>query len=72
MAHRRSNHLRKSAVRFWRRKFQKLVEAGDKEEARKVLPQFQKAVDKAAARGAIHPNRAARLKARLSRRLKAA
>ncbi|MCR4391885.1 MAG: 30S ribosomal protein S20 [Candidatus Acetothermia bacterium] len=72
LAHRRRNDLRKSAVRFWRRKFQTLVEAGDKEEARKVLPQFQKAVDKAAARGVIHPNRAARLKARLSRRLKAA
>lgn len=30
---------------------------------------FQKAVDKAASRGVIHPSRAARLKARLSRKL---
>ncbi len=37
------------------------------DEARKALPRLQKAVDKAAARNVIHPNRAARLKARLAR-----
>lgn len=38
-------------------------------EARASLPQLQKAVDKAAARGVIHPNRAARMKARLAKSL---
>jgi len=37
------------------------------DEARASLPQLQKAVDKAAARGVIHPNRAARMKARLAK-----
>jgi len=66
---RRRNDARRSAVRFWRRKVQKLVESGDRHEAQASWPQLQKAVDKAAARGVIHPNRAARLKARLARSL---
>lgn len=43
------------------------MEAGNLSEARAALPQLQKAIDKAAARRVIHPNRAARLKARLTR-----
>ncbi|MCX7750993.1 MAG: 30S ribosomal protein S20 [Candidatus Bipolaricaulota bacterium] len=67
MARRRRNDARRSAIRFWRRKIQKLVEEGNLTEAQAALPQLQKAVDKAAARRVIHPNRAARLKARLAR-----
>lgn len=66
---RRENDLRKSAIRYWHREIRKLVAAGQVQEAQKLFPNFQKAVDKAASRRAIHPNRAARLKARLSRRL---
>ncbi len=62
--------MRRSAVRFWRRKVQKHVEVGERKEAQAALPQLQKAVDKAAARGVIHPNRAARLKARLAKSLR--
>lgn len=69
---RRRNDLRKSAIRYWRRHIQKLMEAGQLDEARKAFPQFQKAVDKAAQRRTIHPNRAARLKARMARRLRLA
>lgn len=69
MTRRRRNDARRSAVRFWRRKVQKLVESGNSGEAQTSLPQLQKAVDKAAARGVIHPNRAARLKARLAKSL---
>ncbi|MCD5408336.1 30S ribosomal protein S20 [Candidatus Bipolaricaulota bacterium] len=69
---RRRNDLRKSAIRYWRRHIQKLMEAGQLEEAQKAFPQFQKAVDKAAQRRTIHPNRAARLKARMARRLRLA
>ncbi|MEW6216604.1 MAG: 30S ribosomal protein S20 [Candidatus Bipolaricaulota bacterium] len=67
---RRRNDARRSAVRFWRRKVQKLVESGNTNEAQTSLPQLQKAVDKAADRGVIHPNRAARLKARLAKSLR--
>ncbi len=38
----------------------------------KVFPNYQKAVDKAADRGAIHKNKADRLKARMWRRITAA
>jgi len=51
-------------------KVQKLVESGNTNEAQTSLPQLQKAVDKAADRGVIHPNRAARLKARLAKSLR--
>jgi len=69
---RRRNDLRKSAIRYWRRHIQKLVAAGQVDEAREAFSKFQKAVDKAAQRRTIHPNRAARLKARMARRLKSA
>lgn len=57
--------MRKSAIRFWRKEVLRLVQDGDVEGARRAFAMFQKAVDKAAIRGAIHPNKAARLKARL-------
>ncbi len=72
MRRRRRNDLRKSAIRYWRKQIQKLMEAGQVEEAREAFSSFQKAVDKAAQRRAIHPNRAARLKARMARRLRLA
>jgi len=67
---RRRNDLRKSAIRYWRRRIQDLIKSGQVEEAQKEFPQYQKAVDKAAQRRAIHPNKAARLKARLARKLR--
>jgi len=48
------------------------MEAEQWDEAQKAFPEFQKAVDKAAQRRAIHPNRAARLKARMAGRLRLA
>jgi len=44
----------------------RLAQSGDMEGARRAFAMFQKAVDKAADRGAIHPNKAARLKSRLA------
>ncbi|GAB4313405.1 MAG: hypothetical protein Kow0097_14550 [Candidatus Bipolaricaulota bacterium] len=67
MIRRRRNDARRSAIRFWRRRVEKLVAAGEQGEVQQALPQLQKAVDKAAARGVIHPNRAARLKSRLAK-----
>ncbi len=65
MIRRRRNELRKSAIRFWRKEVVRLAHGGDLDGARRAFVMFQKAVDKAANRGAIHPNRAARLKSRL-------
>jgi small subunit ribosomal protein S20 len=47
----------------------RLAQGGDLAEARRAFAMFQKAVDKAASRGTIHPNKAARLKARLAARV---
>lgn len=50
----------------------RLVVGGQHEEAEKLMPNYQAAVDKAAQRGVLHPNRAARLKARMSERVSSA
>ena len=49
------------------KKVEKLVKAGNKEEAKKSLPAAYQAVDKAAKRGVIKKNNASRKKSRLSR-----
>lgn len=61
--------MRRSAIRYWRREVLRLAQGGDLAEARRAFAMFQKAVDKAASRGTIHPNKAARLKARLAARV---
>jgi len=43
--------------------------AGELEKARGLLPQLMKAADKAASHGAIHPNKAARIKSRWMRKV---
>jgi small subunit ribosomal protein S20 len=58
------NLQRKEAIRRVIRQIRKYLTAGQKAEAAALLPQLAKTVDKAAARGAIHQNKAARLKAR--------
>ncbi len=44
-----------------------LCAAGNKEEAKEMLPQSMRAIDKAAKRGIIKKNTAARKKSRLSK-----
>ena len=61
--------MRKSAIRYWRKQILKLLAEGKKEEAIKIFPNYQKAVDKAADRGTIHKNKADRLKTRMWRRI---
>ncbi len=46
--------------------FRKLVAAGKADEARELLPSLYRAIDKAAKRGVIKKNSAARKKSRLS------
>lgn len=68
---RRRNDLRRSAIRYWRKQILKLISEGNREEALRIFPNYQKAVDKAASHGAIHKNKADRLKARMWRRIAA-
>ncbi len=58
------NLKRKESIRQVIRQIRKHLSAGQKQEAQALLPQLAKAADKAAARGTIHKNKAARLKAR--------
>ncbi len=69
MVRRRRNDLRRSAIRYWRREVLRLAQSGDLEGARRAFSMFQKAVDKAAIRGTIHPNKASRLKSRLAAKI---
>lgn len=48
----------------------KLLSAGKKADAQSLLPKAQKAIDKAAKRGIIKKNNAARKKARLAKAIK--
>ena len=49
--------------------FYRALEAGDEERARQLRNESQKAYDKAATKGIIHPNKAARKVSRLDRAL---
>ena len=49
--------------------FFRALEAGDRERARQLRDESQKAYDKAATKGVIHPNKAARKVSRLDRAL---
>ena len=51
------------------RNFYRALEAGDEEKARQLRDESQKAYDKAATKGVIHPNKAARKLSRLDRAL---
>ena len=51
------------------RNFYRALEAGDEERARQLRNESQKAYDKAATKGVIHPNKAARKVSRLDRAL---
>jgi small subunit ribosomal protein S20 len=53
------------------RNFYRALEAGDEERARQLRDESQKAYDRAATKGVIHPNKAARKVSRLDRALAA-
>lgn len=57
--------MRKRAIRELVRQIRRHVKANELDKARSLLPQLAKAADKAAARGAVHPHKAARIKARV-------
>jgi small subunit ribosomal protein S20 len=64
------NTRRKNAMQTVVKNARKLIAAGQKGEAEKALPETYKAIDKAAKRGVIKPNTAARKKSRLAAALK--
>lgn len=67
LKHRARNRKNLSLVRTEIRKLREVVAKGDAEAARKLLPETVGAIDKAAKKGIIHDNAAARYKSRLTR-----
>ena len=65
-AHNKSTRTR---LRNLSRDFYRAVEAGDEERARELRDESQREYDKAATKGIIHPNRAARKVSRLDKAL---
>lgn len=63
------NASQKSALRSHVKKFEKLVEQKDLEGARKALSEATKRLDRAATKGVIHKNAAARKKSLLMKAL---
>ncbi len=61
----------KSVLKTAAKKFVESVEAGKADEAKTLLVEATSTIDKAAAKGVIHKNAAARKKSRLARRLNA-
>ncbi len=67
--HRVLNLARGKTVKDVTKKITKLVTAGAKDEAKKLISQAYQAIDKAAKRGIIKKNTAARKKSRLMKML---
>lgn len=67
---RERNRQAKSVIKTSVRKVLEAVSAGDASLARERLQGATKTADKAAAKGTIHKNRAARIKSRLSARVR--
>ena len=61
----------RTRLRTLSRNFYRAVEAGDEERARELRDESQREYDKAATKGIIHPNRAARKVSRLDKALAA-
>ena len=64
------NRQKKDAIRGARKKLQTAVTAGNVKQTSEELSLYVKALDKAAKRNTIHPNKASRLKSRAAARLK--
>lgn len=67
---RQHNASARSMYRTFVKNVLKAVEAGSKEDARNAFAKAQPVIDKAAGKGLIHKNKAARIKSRLSARIK--
>lgn len=72
----RSNEKKRQRNRVWRskvqtqiKKAQALIEAGDADAAREAVRNAARSLDKAASKGVLHANNAARRKSRLTQHL---
>jgi small subunit ribosomal protein S20 len=63
------NQSARTRLRNLSKNFYRAVEAGDEERARELRDESQKEYNKAATKGIIHPNRAARKVSRLDKAL---
>lgn len=63
------NRMVKSTVKTFVRKFEDSIASGNMEEAKKLYPRVSHVIDKAAAKGVMHRNTAARKKSRLAIKL---
>ena len=63
------NRAEKSRMKTLRKKTLTAIAAGDKEGAAKASSEFSSAVDKAAKKNVIHPNKAANLKSKTAKAL---
>lgn len=69
-ARQRNENLRyRSAIRTLFRRLDEQVETGDADRAQSTATKLTSTIDKTAARGTIHKNRAARKKSQVARRL---
>ncbi|GGI85957.1 30S ribosomal protein S20 [Legionella impletisoli] len=68
---RQHNASARSMYRTYIKNVLKAVEAGNQEAAKEAYQKAQPIIDKAAQKGLIHENKAARIKSRLSARVKA-
>ncbi len=59
----------RTRLRNLSKNFYRAIEAGDEERAREIRDESQREYDKAATKGIIHPNRAARKVSRLDKAL---
>ena len=63
------NKKNKSSLRTQIKKIRELVEAKDKDSAKKLLPEVFSSIDKTVKKGTIHKNKGSRFKSRLSRQV---
>jgi small subunit ribosomal protein S20 len=63
------NQGARTRLRNLSKNFYRAIEAGDEERARELRDESQREYDKAATKGIIHPNRAARKVSRLDKAL---
>lgn len=69
--HRQHNASRRSALRTYIKNTLKAIATGDKEAAAEAFKLAQPVIDRAAGKGLIHANKAARHKSRINARIKA-
>jgi small subunit ribosomal protein S20 len=63
------NRSKKAEIKRVVKQIRQSIETGDKSAAVALLPRLAKAADKAAQRNTIHPNRAARIKSRWTKKV---